>query len=62
MNRLKGLSFKDKFIILTLTFVKALRGLLKLPFMKKSKGILFLGKKVDMTHIHMITIGKNVIK
>lgn len=60
MNRLSGLKFIDKFIILTKTSVKVMRGIFKLPFLKKSKGLLFVGKKVDISHCHMIQVGKNV--
>lgn len=45
--------------ILIDTSIKTLRGLLIKVFLKKSKGMLFIGKRVALKNKHKITIGSN---
>lgn len=56
----KAISKIDKIIIIKNTIPKVIRGVLKKIFFKKSKGLLFIGKKVDITHANHISVGKNV--
>lgn len=51
---------KDKFIIYVRTGVKALRGLLKKPFLGKSDGLLLVGKGAQISHGKHISCGKRV--
>ncbi|MFR0600750.1 acyltransferase [Lactobacillus equicursoris] len=53
-------SSKDKISIYWTTGLKALRGLRKKIFLKKSKGLLFVGKKATITHGNSISVGRNV--
>lgn len=48
----------DKFIILCRTGIKACRGMIKKLFLKESKGILLVGKKVSIHHGKHIKCGK----
>ena len=54
------ITFLDKLIIIKNTIPKVIRGLLKKIFLKKTKGLLFLGKHVSLTHANNVTIGSNV--
>ncbi|MEW4354716.1 DapH/DapD/GlmU-related protein [Streptococcus pneumoniae] len=54
------ISRKDKMIIYMMAGVKALRGIYIKIFLKKSTGILFVGKDVSLTHASHISCGKNV--
>lgn len=50
----------DKLIIFHNTLPKLLRGFIKKIFLKKSNGLLFIGKKVSISHGKNIICGKNV--
>ncbi len=50
----------DKLIIYKNTGFKAFRGLIRRLFLKKCKGLLLIGKHVNITHGKHITCGKNV--
>ena len=54
------LSKGEKFEILLKTFPKILRGLFLKPFLGQSKGLFFLGKGVELSHLSAIHCGKNV--
>lgn len=54
------LNTRDRIIILWHAGWKALRGICKLPFFKKVNGILFIGKRVKISHANHIVCGKNV--
>ena len=56
----KSISFKNKLIIYFKTGKKVIRGFLKKIYFKKTKGLTFIGKKVDISHANKITLGKNV--
>ncbi|HEM5122019.1 TPA: acyltransferase [Streptococcus suis] len=58
MNR--EISLCDKFIICRSAFYKVFRGLLTKIFLKKSNGLLFIGKYVTISHGKNIVCGKNV--
>lgn len=60
MNFNENISKIDKFIILTNTAWKFLRGLWKRLFVKKASGLFFVGKHVQIVHGKHITCGKNV--
>ena len=55
-----NLKFIDKLSIFSKTGMKVLRGFFIKMFLKKSKGLLFVGKKASITHRHLITTGKKV--
>lgn len=55
-----GISIKDEWIIYRRAGIKALRGFLKKPFLKRTDGFLFIGKDVQVTHGKHIVVGKNV--
>ena len=50
----------DKLIIYFYAACKLLRGFFTKPFLKRSKGLLFIGKKVSITHGKHVICGKNV--
>lgn len=50
----------DKLIILKNAGIKFIRGFLLRLFLKKSKGFLWVGKRVTVTHGRLINCGKNV--
>ncbi|PJM76409.1 acyltransferase [Bifidobacterium felsineum] len=50
----------DKWIVLWRTGVKAIRGLLRKPFLKKSCGLLLIGRNVTISHANHILCGRNV--
>lgn len=54
------ISKSDKFSIYRRAGIKALRGVLKKPFLKHSDGLLMIGKGVQITHSKQITCGKRV--
>lgn len=54
------ISIKDKLIIYSRTTVKILRGEVKRLFLKQAKGLLLVGKGVQISHGKHITCGKNV--
>jgi hypothetical protein len=56
-----NLTFIDIFFILSERFIQALRGLCIKPFLKRSKGILFVGKRVKLKSKSRISLGKSVI-
>ena len=56
----KNITIYDKSIIYFYAILKLLRGFLIKPFLKKSKGFLFVGKKVNITHGKHIICGKKV--
>lgn len=56
----RELSKTDKLIIVARTFPKIVRGLLKLPFFQSISGLLFIGKKVQLSHLNHISVGKYV--
>ncbi|MGZ3871974.1 MAG: acyltransferase [Mucilaginibacter sp.] len=50
--------------LLSISFVRALqviRGLFLKPFLKKSSGLLFVGRRVKVRHGYQLTAGKNLI-
>lgn len=51
---------KDKIIILCRTGVKVIRGCFKRLFLKEARGMLLIGKSVQITHGKHIRCGKNV--
>lgn len=50
----------DTLLIIFYTTPKILRGFYHKMFLKKSNGLLFVGKKVEIKHSHSIQVGKNV--
>jgi acetyltransferase-like isoleucine patch superfamily enzyme len=54
-------SFKDLFVITSVRSIQILRGLFLKPFFKKSAGLLFVGKNVQVQHAYQISAGKNLI-
>lgn len=56
----KRVGTKDKISIYCATGVKVLRGFRKKLFLKKSRGLLLVGKKATITHGNNIFVGKNV--
>lgn len=56
----KDLSRLDKLIVFINTGKKILRGFLRKPLLKKSEGLLFIGRNVSITHGHRIECGRNV--
>ncbi|MQB63668.1 acyltransferase [Lactobacillus reuteri] len=56
----KNISKKDKIIIIMRAGIKAFRGGVKKPFFKKSRGFLFVGNHVSITHAKHIQCGRNV--
>lgn len=60
MDFKEGISRMDKFIILKNTGVKFIRGLWMRLFLKQAKGLLLVGKHVQITHGRHITCGKSV--
>ena len=50
----------DKISIYRHAGIKALRGELKKPFLKRTKGLLMIGKGVQITHGKHITCGRRV--
>ncbi len=52
--------FTDKLIIYRQAGIKALRGMYYRLFMKKVKGLFWVGSKVKITHCNHISCGKNV--
>ena len=57
---LNDISFSDKIIIYKNAGIKVLRGLLRGIFFKKKKGLLLIGRSVQITHSSHITCGKSV--
>ncbi len=55
-----AISFYDQFIIYKNALPKVVRGFYKKLFLKKSKGLLFIGKSVKLSHGKNIMCGKNV--
>lgn len=56
----KDVSILDKSIIVKDTSIKIIRGFLKKIFLKESKGFLFIGKSVSISHGKHICVGRNV--
>lgn len=56
----RSLSFLFKIQIILSAGIKVLRGIIKSAFFKKSKGLLFIGKHVQILNIHNIEVGRNV--
>src|ERR1700743_2485640 len=54
-------SARDLFSISIHRSVQALRGLFLKPFLRKSKGLMFIGKHVKVRHGYQITAGKSLI-
>lgn len=54
------IKFLDKLIILKNAFFKVIRGFWLKIFLKRSSGLLFVGKNVNVTHGKNIIVGKNV--
>lgn len=46
--------------ILFMSVIKVIRGTISKYFFKKSRGLLFIGKKTSITHKRYISLGKNV--
>ena len=55
-----SLSNGDLFLILCQRFIQFLKGTLSRPFFRRSLGILFIGKRVKITHKHLICLGKTI--
>jgi acetyltransferase-like isoleucine patch superfamily enzyme len=55
-----NITIYDKLIIYFYAARKLVRGFLTKPFLKRSKGFLFIGKRVSITHSKHIVCGKNV--
>lgn len=55
-----NISKLDILLIIINTSIKIIRGLIIKPFLKKSKGLLFVGKGARISHKHNIIVGKNV--
>lgn len=53
-------SFFDRFLIIKSTLYKIIKGYFSKIFLKKSKGVLFVGKNVSLLNSHHISVGKNV--
>lgn len=51
---------RDKTSIYIRAGIKAMRGFFRKPFLKSSKGLLLIGKHVQITHGKHITCGRNV--
>ncbi len=51
---------KDKFSLFIRAGLKLVRGTLRKPFLRRSKGLLFVGKQVTISHAGHISCGKNV--
>jgi acetyltransferase-like isoleucine patch superfamily enzyme len=51
---------KDILIIICSKFMALIRGFLQKPFLKKSEGILFVGKNCSIKYAHKISFGKTV--
>lgn len=60
MNQFSQTKMKDILLILLYTVPKILRGFYHKIFFKKSKGLLFIGKKVEIKHSQSIQVGRNV--
>lgn len=56
----KRISGFDKIIIYKRAAIKIIRGVLKRPFLRKSVGLLLIGKGVQITHGNHIICGKRV--
>lgn len=54
------ISVKDKIFIVIRAGIKAFRGILRKPFFKESRGLIFIGRNVSITHAKHIKCGKNV--
>lgn len=54
-------STRDLISIGWMRLMQVIRGLFLKPFLKKSKGLLFLGKRVKVRHGYKIKAGKNLI-
>ncbi|MBK1813060.1 acyltransferase [Clostridium sp. YIM B02505] len=50
----------DVIIIIISTIIKVIRGVLTKILLKESNGLIFIGKKVDITHHSHIVTGRNV--
>ncbi|WP_441794842.1 acyltransferase [Limosilactobacillus reuteri] len=55
----KSIDIFDKLNIYYRTGIKVLRGFLKKPFLRKSSGLLLVGKSVELSHARYISCGKN---
>lgn len=56
----RSLPFLFKTQIILSAGIKVLRGIVKSAFFKKSRGLIFIGKHVQIKNIHNIEIGRNV--
>lgn len=56
----KNLSKKEIYIILAEKFCCLLRGFYYRLFLKKSQGLLFVGKRCKIKHCHKISVGKTI--
>lgn len=54
-------SARDLFTVSMHRSVQIIRGLFLKPFLKKSAGLIFVGKRVKVRHGYQITAGKNLI-
>lgn len=50
----------DLSIIISARFFQAIRGMFLKPFLKKSSGLIFLGKRTYLRHCNKISLGKTV--
>lgn len=50
----------DIILIIFIRIIQIVRGLFILPFLKESKGILFLGKRVSLKNKRLISLGKTI--
>jgi len=56
----KDIVARDKFIVLWNAGLKVIRGMWEKIFIKKTSGLLFVGKYVKITHGNHIVVGRNV--
>ncbi|MCX2481156.1 acyltransferase [Pedobacter sp. MC2016-15] len=52
---------RDLAVVSNRRFAQVIRGLLKKPFLKSSKGMLFLGTDVKISHAYQLSTGRNTI-
>lgn len=55
------LSIYDLFLILKIRLFQVIRGLLIKPFVKESKGLIFIGHRTSLKHKDKIRLGKTII-
>lgn len=56
----KNINNFDKFIVYWRAGIKIIRGMFRKPFLKKSNGLLLIGKSVTLSHANHISCGRNM--